>query len=80
LADKKKSAWDSEQVLEAVARLYEQAPKVKDRALWISQQLEEEGFVSTRGEPFARTTVVSQIREARKQKLISPSNRKKKTK
>jgi hypothetical protein len=80
LADKKKSAWKSEQVLEAVARLYEQAPKVKDRALWISQQLENEGFVSTRGEPFAKTTVLSQIREARKQKLISPSNRKKKTK
>jgi hypothetical protein len=80
LADKKKSAWKSEQLLEAVARLYKQAPKVKDRALWISQQLEKEGFLSTRGEPFSKMTVNSQIREARKQKLISPSNRKKQTK
>ena len=80
LADKKKSAWDSEQVLKAVARLYEQTPKVKDRALWISQQLEKEGFLSTRGEPFTKTTVNTQIREARERKLISPSNRKKQTK
>ena len=80
LADKKKSAWKSEQLLEAVARLYEQTPKVKDRAKWISEQLEKEGFLSTRGEPFSKMTVNSQIREARKQKLISPSNRKKQTK
>ena len=80
LADKKKSAWKSEQLLEAVARLYKQTPKVKDRAKWISEQLEKEGFLSTRGEPFSKMTVNSQIREARKQKLISPSNRKKQTK
>jgi hypothetical protein len=80
LADKKKSAWDSEQVLKAVARLYEQTPKVKDRALWISQQLEKEGFLSTRGEPFTKATVNSQIREARERKLISASKRKKQTK
>jgi len=80
LADKKKSSWDSEQVLKAVARLYEQAPKIKDRALWISQQLEKEGFLSTRGEPFTKATVNTQIREAREQKLISPSKRKKQTK
>lgn len=79
-AGKKPRAWDSDEVLKAVARLFAECPAIRNRAQWIAMKIEEEGFVSTRGTPYTKDTVNSQIREARARKFIKTTTRKKATK
>ena len=77
---KKARAWDSDETLKAVARLLAECPAIRDKAQWVATKLEEEGFTNTRGVPFEKSTVSTQIREARARKFIKPSTRKKATK
>jgi hypothetical protein len=81
LSGKRVSAWDSDDVLNAVVRLFNACPpKEKNRAQWIADQLEKEGFVSTRGDSYKASTVNTQIKKARQLGLIAPTTRKKITK
>jgi hypothetical protein len=81
LSGKRVSAWDSDDVLNAVVRLFNACPpKEKNRAQWIAEQLEREGFVSTRGDSYKASTVNTQIKKARQLGLIAPTTRKKITK
>jgi hypothetical protein len=77
---KKPRAWDSDETLKAVARLFAECPAIRNRAQWIATQLEEEGFVNTRGTAYTPQSVNSQIREARARKFIKTTTRKKVTK
>lgn len=77
---KKPRAWDSDETLKAVARLFAECPAIRNRAQWIATQLEEEGFVNTRGTAYTPQSVNSQIREARARKFIKTTTRKKATK
>jgi hypothetical protein len=77
---KKPRAWDSDEVLKVVARLFVECPPIRNRAHWIATQLQEEGFVSTRGNTYTPQTVNSQIREAKARKFIKTTTRKKATK
>ena len=77
---KKPRAWDSDETLKAVARLFAECPAIRNRALWIATKLEEEGFVNTRGTAYTPQSVNSQIREARARKFIKTNTRKKATK
>jgi hypothetical protein len=79
LTGKSVKHWSSPEVLQAVARLHSECTK-RNRAQWIAEQLELEGFRSTRGDPFLVTTVRSQIRDARLAGLIEPITRKQATK
>jgi len=73
---KKPRAWDSDEVLKAVARLFVECPPIRNRANWIANRLKEEGFVSTRGSTYTEQTVNSQIREAKARKFIKATTRK----
>jgi hypothetical protein len=77
---KKPRAWDSDETLKAVARLFAECPAIRNRAQWIATKLEEEGFVNTRGTAYTPQSVNSQIREARARKFIKTTTRKKATK
>jgi hypothetical protein len=77
---KKPRAWDSDEVLKAVAILFAECPTIKDRATWIASKLKDEGFVSTRGTPYTKDTINTQIKLARAAGLIEPAKRKKATK
>ena len=77
---KKPRAWDSDETLKAVARLFAECPAIRNRAQWIATQLEEEGFVNTRGTAYTPQSVNSQIREARARKFIKTTTRKQATK
>jgi len=77
---KKPRAWDNDEVLKVVAILFAECPPIKARALWIANRLKEEGFVSTRGTPYTKDTINTQIKLARAAGLIEPAKRKKATK
>jgi len=77
---KKPRSWDSDETLKAVARLFLECPRIRDKTQWITDHLRDEGFVSTRGEPFLKSTVSTQIREAKARKFIKTTTRKKATK
>jgi hypothetical protein len=72
-AGKRVRTFDAPETLKAVARLHAECPPVKNKALWIRDRLEEEGFVSSRGVPFETSTVNTMKREARKSGHIKPS-------
>jgi hypothetical protein len=77
---KKPRSWDNPEVLGVVAILFSECPPIKARALWIANRLKEEGFVSTRGTPYTKDTINTQIKLARAAGLIEPAKRKKATK
>jgi hypothetical protein len=77
---KQVNRWKSDDVLKAVARLFDECPPIRNRAKWIADRLEEQGFVTTRGTPFTAQTVNSQIAQARSRGFIKPSTRKQATK
>jgi hypothetical protein len=77
---KKPRAWDSDEVLKVVAILFAECPPIKDRATWIANKLKEAGFTSTRGTPYTKDTINTQIKLARAAGLIEPAKRKKATK